>query len=151
MGFAVRVEDDYVWLVCRYVSEGDPVVPGMPLLAVVRPSGIQETICSEGWGVVGHVEGKLPLGSAANDRSFNSDVAANDSSFDSHAQEYPCADDASDLLCFNKGLGSVFKKNDGLCYILKRYDRGTKTADLRPRPGPSVRLRRELGTGPAMR
>ena len=55
--FSVRIDQPYAALVVCHVSEGQSIMPGAPLLDLMMPDGLVETVLSEGWGIVGHIEG----------------------------------------------------------------------------------------------
>lgn len=64
MGYAVRVSENYAWIVNCYVEEGQAIVPGAPIFELMGPEGVVETVTSDCWGIVAHVE------EAANDSVF---------------------------------------------------------------------------------
>jgi hypothetical protein len=117
MTYAVRVSHDQkrVWLMERLVDEGQSVGPGTPLVNVMADTGVVETICAEGWGIVGHVEGnKLP--SSANDENY-------------WGQE--------DAL--------IYESHAVLCHIVSRPDRGAVKTGLMPRNSRKISRLREHG------
>ena len=137
--YAVRVTEDYVGLMGRYVAEGQAIVPGIPLVDIMTPEGVVETIISEGWGVVAHVEGGRIFPSANN----NGDRAEDDDEDDSDEGESGSSRSSSG------GKSIVFSKGDVICHIVAREQHGTRKSGLHPRPGgQSLRMRHAMGTGP---
>jgi hypothetical protein len=125
MHYAVRVTDDYVGLMGRYVAEGQTIVPGAPLLDVMTPEGIVRTIMSEGWGIVAHIEGGRIFPNA----NSNEERAEDDDEDDDDTGESGSARSSSG------GSGSVFPKGSVICHIVGRDGREAGTVKgLTPRP-----------------
>ena len=139
MTYAVRVKDEYVGLMGRHVVEGQAIIPGIPLMDVMTPEGIVETIFSEGWGIVAHVEGGRIFPKATNN---NEDRAEDDDEDDSEDGESGSRRSSSG------GSDAVFPKGSVICHIVAREQHGTRKSGLHPRPAPSVKLRRIMGVSP---
>ena len=130
MTYAIRVEDEYVGLMGRYVAEGQSIVPGAPLLDIMTPEGVVETILSEGWGVVAHVEG----GRIFSKTNGEEERAEDDDEDDGDEGESGQGRSSSG------GMGAVFGKGDVICHIVGRDNRAAgKKAGLHPRPAPHLR------------
>lgn len=135
MTYAVRVPEDYVWLMGRFVAEGQAIVPGVPLMDIMTPEGIVETIRSDCWGIVAHVEGHRIF--HAQNSNLPEDYEENDDEDDQEDGEGAQGRSSSG------GMGVVFSKGDVICHIVARNDRSQAGAGLRPRYSESLRLRRE--------
>lgn len=139
MTYAVRVKDDYVGLMGRHVVEGQAIIPGIPLLDVMTPEGIVETIFSEGWGIVAHVEGGRIFPSA----NSNEERAEDDD------EDEDTDGEGGQKRAGSGGRGAVFPKGSVICHIVAREQHGTRKSGLHPRPGgQSLLMRRTMGTGP---
>ncbi len=133
MTYAVCVSEEYVWVVRRYVDEGQSVAPGAPLVDVMTPEGVVQTLRSEGWGVVSHIEGKR----------FSSSSHKHETGCD--GDEYLCADDGSDFIRLNPAMAAVFVLNAILCHIVARPQDGVRKQGFHPRNAASVIYRKTLG------
>jgi len=137
MTYAVRVPDEYVWLMGRFVSEGQSIVPGVPLMDVMTPEGVVETIISECWGIVAHVEGH---------RVFrNEDIDLEDEEDKGDDEDESDDGENAQRRSSSGGMSAVFSKGDVICHIVAREQHGTRKSGLYPRPAPSVRYRRLMG------
>lgn len=132
--YSVRVEDEYVGLMGRYVVEGQAIVPGAPLLDIMTPDGVVETITSEGWGVVAHIEGHRVFIKDDEDRSQEGDDE--DDSEDGETAQGRSS---------SGGMSIIFSKGEIICHIVARQDRVVRGKGLIPRASPALRLRRTLG------
>ncbi|MGB9151501.1 MAG: hypothetical protein WCD70_00245 [Alphaproteobacteria bacterium] len=120
--FSVCVENEYVGLMGRHVTEGQMVTPGAPLIDVMTPDGIVETIFSQGWGVVAHIEGGR-IFSAANSDERPEDDEEDDS------------EDGESGSARGSGSGTVFPKGSMICHIVARDGKEAGTIKgLTPRP-----------------
>jgi len=140
MTYAVRVEEDYVGLMGRYVAEGQSIVPGARLLDIMTPEGVVETIVSEGWGIVAHVEGARIF--SKSDSNDNNAVDEEEEGDDGDDGESGQARGSSG------GMGAVFSKGDVVCHIVARSDRAQAGKGLKPCPSESLRLRRTGAMAP---
>jgi hypothetical protein len=111
--FAVRVPEDYVWVVGRHVDEGQSVVPGAALMDVMTPEGVVETIFSKGWGIVAHVEGNRTFRGEDMDFGLQPDNDA------------LCADGDSEMVRFSGGMGAVYARDSVICHIVARSQEGS--------------------------
>jgi hypothetical protein len=137
MTYAIRVKEDYIGLMGRYVAEGQAIMPGAPLIDIMTPEGVVETILSEAWGIVAHVEGGRIFSDTKNQQD-ESDDRENDDTEDGESDQGRTSG-GSDMMVFSKG--------DVLCHIVARSNRSTgKKAGLHPRPAPHLR-RLRLGEG----
>jgi hypothetical protein len=129
MTYAIRVVDSYAWIVGRHVDEGQSVMPGAPIMDIMTPDGVVETIISEGWGIVAHIEGKKIL-------HVNTNVCEDEKG------DHLCGDGGSEMIHFNRDMSSVYGRDSVVCHIVARSDRSQVGAGLRPRPSQSLRMRR---------
>ncbi len=137
MTYAICVKDDYVGIMGRHVTEGQAVVPGLPLIDIMKPDGLVETIVSEGWGIVAHIEGGRVFQTAnSNDRAEDDDEDDDDSGESGQARGS------------SGGMGTVFSRGDLICHIVSRLQDGGRKSGLHPRNGASVCFRREMGLAP---
>ncbi len=84
MSQSVRAPAEKIWVVGRYVDEGQPITPGEPTVEIAYASGMHETLRAEDFGVVAHVEGKrINVGEALSDGDPHNDSGA--SMFDEHS------------------------------------------------------------------
>jgi hypothetical protein len=138
MAFAIRVDEDYIGLMGRYVAEGQSIVPGAPLVDVMTPDGVVQTIFSQGWGVVGHVEGSRIFSSHAND------LLGDDETYDDDEEE-----DEEGGAVGSGGGSSVFPRGSVICHIVARSQGGnTRKTGLHPRNATGPMMRRLMGLAP---
>ena len=125
MIYAVRVTEDYIGIMGRHVAEGQRVTPGAPLIDIMTPEGIVETIFSKEWGTIAHIEGgRIFFGANSNEREEDDDED------DEEDGESGSARSSSG------GMGMVFSKGDLICQIAPPkdgHDAGT-IRGLTPRP-----------------
>ena len=140
--FAVRVDEEYVGLMGRHVAEGQSIMPGAPLVDIMTPDGIVQTIFSQGWGVVGHVEGGR-IFSGAND------LLADDEEYDNCAIEEDEDDGEGGSAQGGSGTSSVFPRGSVICHIVARSQGGnTRKTGLHPRNATGPMMRRLMGLAP---
>jgi hypothetical protein len=112
-------------------------MPGAPLIDIMTPEGVVETILSEGWGIVAHVEGGRIFSSNKDDEFRAQDDDEDDSDEGESGQGRSSSG----------GIAAVFGKGDVICHIVGRDNRSAgKKAGLHPRPSPHLR-RLRLGEG----
>jgi hypothetical protein len=141
MTYAIRVKDDYVGLMGRYVAEGQAIMPGAPLVDIMTPEGVVETILSEAWGVVAHIEGSRIFSDSHRLEDHGDEDEENDGDEDGENR------DSGQGRSSGGGAGMVFSKGDVLCHIVARNNRAAgKKTGLHPRPAPFLR-RLRLGDG----
>jgi hypothetical protein len=133
MSHAVRVTDDYVGLMGRFVVEGQAIVPGLPLMDIMTPEGIVQTIRSECWGIIAHIEGHRVF-------SNNNDAELVDEDYDPHENGDDEDEDedgeAGSGRSSSGGASVVFAKGDLICHIISRGDQGSIRGG-RPHPSTS--------------
>ncbi len=119
MTYAVRVTDDYVGLMGRYVVEGQMIVPGLPLLDIMTPEGVVETIHSEGWGIVAHVEGHRVFRAIDDTELVDEDYDAQENGDDEDEDE---DGEGGETRSSGGGSSAVYAKGDLICQIIPRGD-----------------------------
>ena len=134
--FAVHVENEYIGLMGRHVVEGQMVTPGAPLMDIMTPEGVVETITSQSWGIVAHIEGGRIFSSA----NSNDERAEDDDEDEDEDGESGSARGGSG------GSGAVFPKGSLICHIVGRdgWETGT-IKGLTPRPTTVIAKRRARG------
>lgn len=136
MGYAVRLDSEYAWVVDCHIREGESIKPGAPLVDVMLPSGVVETLTSDCWGIVAHIEGNAAAW-------FDSDDDVDEDSLTGKKKKKRGEEGKGgwSSLC-------VYYEGDVLCHIAKRADRNNRDGKLHPRPAVWIRLAREAGLRP---
>jgi hypothetical protein len=129
--YAVLVENDYIGLMGRHVFEGQLVTPGLPLIDIMTPEGMVETIFSQGWGVVAHIEGGRIFPSSNDNREEDDEEDDQDDGESGSARGG------------SGGSSSVFPRGSLICHIVgpDGWQAGT-IRGLTPRPTTVIAKRR---------
>jgi len=122
MTYAVRVPDNYVWLMGRFVVEGQTIVPGLPLMDIMTPEGVVQTIRSECWGIVAHVEGQRVFAPVNDSELVEEDYDPSDNGDDEDESD---DGESGQARSSGGGMGVVFSKGDVICHIMTRSDRNS--------------------------
>jgi len=133
MSYAVRVPENYVWLMSRFVVEGQTIVPGLPLMDIMTPEGIVQTIRSECWGVIAHVEGQRVFSPVSESELVDENYDPRE-----HGDDEDEEDDGEggQARGSSGGMGVVFSKGDVICHIMSRGDNNSIKGG-RPHPSTS--------------